>query len=650
MKRFLLLLCSAVGTALAADPVTDKSFLQELEQKAKALAYAMPPAEKLLPADTLAFLTVPDWTKAQGAFTNSATGQLWADPAMQAFKESFLEKFNAYKIQPLEQELGFHFTNFLKLARGQFTFAVVPNGWDGRSERQPGLLWLLDTKENSPLLKAQLADLRAEWTKSGRKMRTEKIRDVEFTVVIVDAQEIVKSLPQLTSVPKGPPTADEPVTTRAVEWVIGQSGALLVVSDAARDVEKVLAAQAGAALTTLAAQAAFASGAAAWRDAQGFAWVNVKSIMATLVRQPARPAEGTSTLAGLPTMEKLLGAFGLHGVQSLGFQWQQTAEGSTTVLDVRVPEKDRKGLFQILALHRLDAAAPAFIPGDAVKFSRWRIDLQSAWTVLESMLLEVSPQYAGFSKLILDTAGKDKDPAFDFRKQLLANLGDDIITAEWPFVATNSAGATSAVPGLTFIGSKNAPQMAASLRAITSIFPPEMIHYQERDFAGRTVYSVLLPSMNTDYKPLPVHYAASGSYVVMSKDARALENYLRADATNAAPLRTRAGVKEAAPRVGGTGGGYFSYQNRLELARAAFQSATNDSTALAELLGAGQFMTVLGMFGGEGSSTADLLEPKLLPPFDKVAKYFHFDVSSIGVTPEAITFKTFTPTPPALRK
>ena len=138
MKKFLLLLCCAVRAALAADSATDQSFLQALEQKARALSYVQPPAEKLLPPDTLAFLTVPDWTKAQAAFTNSSTGQLWADPAMKAFKEAFLEKFSAEKIQPLEKELGFQFTNFLNLARGQFTLGVVPNGWDGRSERQPG--------------------------------------------------------------------------------------------------------------------------------------------------------------------------------------------------------------------------------------------------------------------------------------------------------------------------------------------------------------------------------------------------------------------------------------------------------------------------------------------------------------------------------
>ena len=95
------------------------------------------------------------------------------------------------------------------LARGQFTLGVVPNGWDGRSERQPGLLWLMDAKENSSQFRTNLAGLRKKWTESGRKMRTEKIRDVEFTVVIVDAQEIVKTLPQLTPGPKTQGAADE---------------------------------------------------------------------------------------------------------------------------------------------------------------------------------------------------------------------------------------------------------------------------------------------------------------------------------------------------------------------------------------------------------------------------------------------------------
>jgi len=35
---------------------------------------------------------------------------------------------------------------------------------------------------------------------------------------------------------------------------------------------------------------------------------------------------------------------------------------------------------------------------------------------------------AGVLKLLIDNAGKDKDPDFDLRKNLFANLGDDLIT------------------------------------------------------------------------------------------------------------------------------------------------------------------------------------------------------------------------------
>ena len=623
-----------------------------LSLAAFSCAAAVPPAEKLLPADTLGFLTVPNWTNGQTSFSNSARGQLWADASMKGFKEKFFEKFSADKIQPLEKELGFKFADYLRLARGQFTIAVVPNGWDGRSEKQPGLLWLIDTAENSSQLKTNLAELHKKWTDSGRKMRTDKIRDVEFTTVIVDAQEIGKSLQKITPGPK--PATPEALKTGAmkqtVEWVIGQSGSLLIVSDAAKDVEKVLALQSGVSVPALADQAAFAATAPMLRDAQLFAWINVKPIMNTLARKRAEPpGEQQSLFGALPTMEKVLNALGLSGVQTIAFNVQQSTEGSTAHLVMRVPESARKGLFNILAVSPKDASPPPFVPADAVKFSRWRIDLQQAWTTIETMLTEISPQYAGFSKLILDTAGKDRDPNFDFRKQLLANLGDDVTSYE-KIPRGASAASGNPAPSLTLVGSKNAEQMAVSLRAVTSIFPPEMIKYSERDFLGRKIYSVLIPQMAADGKARPLTYAASGGYVAFSTDAATLEEYLRSGEGMGKSLRDFAGLNDAAQKVGGTTTGYFSFENQSESGRAAFDAAKKDPAAIASLLGVGQLSSVLDVLGSDSKSLADSFDVSLLPPYDKVAKYFHFNVSAVGVTPEQITFTMFAPTPPQLHK
>jgi hypothetical protein len=612
---------------------------------------ATPPAEKLLPADTLAFFTVPDWTKGQTTFSNSTIGRLWSDPSMKAFKEKFLENFSTNMVKPLEKELELKFSDFTSLAQGQFTIAVTPNGWDGRSDQQPGVLWIVDTKEKSPQLKTNLTELRRKWTESGKKMRTDRIRDAEFTTVIVDSQDLGKSLQKIVPGQKPPqpetPPAEEKPARKPIEWLIGQSGSLLIISDAVRDVEKVLALQSGSSVPVLAEQAAFAANAILLRDAQSFLWINVKPIMTTLARRPQQKPDQENLTGAMPSLEKALNAFGFAGVQSIACNTTHSREGSMVNVAITVPESARKGLLTILAVNPKDASPPPFVPLDAVKFDRWRIDLQQAWTTIENMLVEISPSYAGFSKLILDTAGKDKDPNFDFRKQLLANLGDDVITYEKTPRARTAADLDSP-PTLTLVGAKNADQVAASLRAVTSIFPPSMVKYNEREFLGRKVYSITLP--NSEGKAKPLSYAASGGYVAFSSDVATLEEYLRSGEGNLKPLREFPGLNEAVQKVGGTGNGYFSFKNQHETARAVFETAKKDPKAGEALLGGGPLSTLAGLTGGQGKGLSEWFDFSLLPPYDQVSKYFHFNVSAIGVAPDAITFKLFSPAPPQLRQ
>jgi hypothetical protein len=634
MKRLCLVLLFAAANAFAA----------------------VPPAEKLLPADTLAFFTVPDWPKTGTNFAHSAFGKLWADPSMKAFKEKFFEKFKADMVEPLEKELGFKFADYTGLAQGQFTIAVTRNGWDGRSEARPGLVWVVDTRGQSAQLRTNLTELRKKWTESGRNMRQEKIRGVDFTTVIVESGELGKSLKKVVPGQAAAPAAadDAKAKPKKVEWVIGQSDSLLIVSDTAKDVEKVLALQSGASVPAIGDQAAFAANAPMLRDASTFLWVNVKMIMSTLAKRPAPEAEEGSLFGAAPTIEKALAALGLGDVNTLAVNATQARDGSLVNVSINVPEAARKGLFMILDVNAKDASPPPFVPADAVKFSRWRIDLQRAWTTVENMLVEISPSFAGVSKLILDTAGKDKDPNFDFRRQLLGNLGDDVIKYEKTPRGQTAADLESP-PSVTLIGAKNAEQLASSLKAVTSLFPPQMVKYSEREFLGRTVYAFTLPNaLGGNARPL--NYAASGGYVAFSSDVASLEEYLRSGEGNVKPLREFPGLSDAAQKVGGMASGYFSFENQSETARAAFETARKNPQAVASLLGGGEGISgVLGMgaapgAGGEKGGMAKWIDPALLPAFDQVAKYFSFNVSAVGVSPNAITFKLYSPTPPQLRQ
>jgi hypothetical protein len=48
-------------------------------------------------------------------------------------------------------------------------------------------------------------------------------------------------------------------------------------------------------------------------------------------------------------------------------------------------------------------------------------------------------------------------------------------------------------------------------------------------------------------------------------------------------------------------------------------------------------------------SFKDLMDFSLLPPFDSIAKYFHFNVYGESASVDGLTFKWFEPVPPGLK-
>src|ERR1043165_3901771 len=91
----------------------------------------IPPAEKLLPKDTLGVVSVPDVNKAREVYARAPMTQLWDDPAMKPFREKFMDKFRSEWVKPLERDLGTSLTNYYSLLQGQLTLAYVQNGWEG---------------------------------------------------------------------------------------------------------------------------------------------------------------------------------------------------------------------------------------------------------------------------------------------------------------------------------------------------------------------------------------------------------------------------------------------------------------------------------------------------------------------------------------
>ena len=155
---------------------------------------AIPPAENLLPADTLFFLTVPDCAALRTTAHQSPQWLFWSDPAMKPFHDKFTAKFEETLVAPLEQALGLKLADFADLPQGQFTLAVTQNGWTGGDDPPPGVVLLLDTGDKSDLLKTNLDALKKKWTDGGKPIRTEEVRGISFSVVTLSSNDIPPSL------------------------------------------------------------------------------------------------------------------------------------------------------------------------------------------------------------------------------------------------------------------------------------------------------------------------------------------------------------------------------------------------------------------------------------------------------------------------
>lgn len=616
------------------------------------LRAAIPSPEKLLPEDTLVLLTAPDFAKLSQASAATPQVLLWNDPAMKPFKEKFLNKWNEEFLTPLERELDIKVADYTSLLQGQLTFAIIQNGWKGQAGEEPGLLLLVDTKDKSDQLKKNLGDLRKKCSTSGRTVRTEKIRDVDFLVLPISSNDVPKTLrkffPKSSDAPEEGEEKHPQKADKKDEVVIGQSGSLLILANSVKAAEGVVVRLGGSA-PSLADFAPYqANHLALFRDAPLYGWINVKTFMNVLLPVlKEKKGQEQNPLDVAP--EKAFNALGLSALKTVSATVRQSAEGALVEIFLGVPESTRQGLFKILAGEAKEATPPPFVPAEVVKFQRWRIDGQKTWATLQQAVGEISPQAVNALNFMLDSANtyaREKDPAFDIRKNLIGNFGDDIISYEKKH--SEGADPLASGPSLVLLSSPNAEQFVAALKSVL-VFMNQQTAPQEREFLGRKIFSIPLafPGRPASSKNPVLHYGATKGYVAFSTDASMVEEYFRTSEGNPAkPLREIAGLAEAAQKVAGPASSLFGYENDVESMRIAIDLLRKTSTDSS--FGAGLFSAAVGL-GGSEKTLKEWLDFSLLPPFEKISKYFHFSVYGGSASVEGLTFKMFTPVPPALK-
>lgn len=599
--------------------------------------WAAPKPAALLPRNAVAMMTIPDMSKAKAAFLNDPYIRLFSDPAMKGYAEGMKEIFVEKLWEQLEKRLNVQLTDYADLIQGQITVALfVEMRVEGLSF---DVLIAMDSGDQSEGLAEKFEAFRNRLSEEGQVLKPMTIRDHSFFRVQTKASQ---GLPN--------------------QWFMGQVDSFLMIASRLELMQKSLAAGFGGG-SSLAEDPAFSRiFSNRFKDSYVYGWVNFAEIYQRLIlpqvlSMDRRFARNPNPFA--PKPKAILDALGLESLQGLAFNMKRLAAGSMMEFALAVPKESRDGLFGLMNFEEKDCMPLPQISDKVVSFNRVRFDLSRSWNDLENTLINLVPFVASLDKMFLEGLGKDKNPNFDFRESFFENLGDDIITIGFPPRSSglNNFTELTTPPSLTLLGSPRPKELAEAIIVVVSSIPSNQKIVKDRSFQGRTIYTIRIPGLPMPGTPpgqnpfastTSLYMAADDGYVIFSMDEQMMEDYLRGVGSNHRPLSGVSGLSQAKGFLSQTPLTSFRYDNATILMKGVWEwfreNADSQNPEIRDAFG----LSVPNAFWLDWSAAfADLL-PKL-PPFERVAKYFHYSVGGTSSDAHYLNYRWFFPTPPGLK-
>lgn len=605
-----------------------------------------PVARRLLPPETIAFITVPNAAQARTRWKDQSPAKLWADPAMGPFRDHFGRNYERRVLEPLTALTSVAWKDLFALAEGQLTLALLQSTPTNGPAGSVSQLLVLDAGARLDRLTTLFEAAREAPLPQGVTRTNISIHGVDFLNIEM-SQPAWRGWLETAFPP--PPNATPPQSGPSTpqRLLIGRSGSVLVAATAIEGLEAVVArldGPADAAPPDVLLAALESEGS---REVLCHGFLTGPAILTHLQAALAHQASRWRTFQPLP---RILRAMGLGGIQSVTLAVRARAEGWFLDLQLAAPAAGRTGLLKLLELEVGETAPPPFIPADVLTYRRFRMPGESAWRQVERIVRDIDPSLLGLLQLLTGYAGKTEDADFDFDKGIIEKLGNDWIAATFRTPATGGKPAGDAEPqpqGVLLIGTPTPADLFHGLNLIAAptylatFLPPDAPApvRSETPFHGRTLMSVATPIVPWSQSETgALHVVALDEYVAMAGSPAALEPLV--SDPPAPSLKDTPAFARAVATLGGSQGGALFYRNEREVVRAWFEKLRRSPETLTERLGWAAFSeratrTV--------SAIASWLELGSLPPFEHVAKHFGFSLGRGGVTPSGLHITLFRP-------
>jgi len=594
-----------------------------------SLRAELPIPEAWLPTNTLAFLTIPDASALESAWSSFPPGRLWADPAMAAFR-NHAESATVHDVEaPISEITGLPLGELPALARGQVTLAWIDESATRATNFTLRPLFLLDAGTNVAALDAWLRN-----PPPGKPASGVQIRGVPFSRRLLPRTELQpiwdRVFPKLEEM-RSPASASD---ATPLSLFVGRSDSHLLASTSTNALANALERLANGAQPRVPPTAVLPG--TLLRGS-----LSIPPLLRLLSSTPLSIGALTGPDAG-PSFARIAAALGITQLRQVQAAVRSDAAGWYVDWRLAIPEGARKGLFAMLPFQPLDAAPPAFIPALCQEFLRLRIPGAPAWGHLEGLLKDIDPALLGVLQIFTGYAGKTDDADFDFYKGIIDRLGNDWIWAKVP--AAGPSGSAS----LLVVGSPKADELLHGVRLVASptylatFFPPDTPppHRTQRTVQGQSVTSIELPPMPWSHGATGAfHFAERQGFVAFASDLTALSGFLAPHAPSS--LAQHPAFRDAARRVGGTDHGYFGFSDERPTGARLFEAYRRSPHALSQHF---SWIAISPTATGIMVGLEDRLDGSLLPPFEKVATHFGPRFTRGKSTPDALEWTTFRPT------
>ena len=455
--------------------------------------------EKLLPKETLIFVTIPDVSQSKAEWDKSTGGAMFRDAELKPFLDDLKKKLSELSEQ-VQGELGVSIDDLLKLPQGEVTFAVME-----QPARKVSAVLMVDYGDSKEIVEKLLKKLH-ESLEDATEHSAEDVNDVEIhTFTFKDAGE------------------DFPFKTLSY---FNDENHLVFGSEMAA-LKAILDRWEGDSDNTLAANDTFKHVMSRCQDESGEPSMKFFVDPIGLVRAGISMAQASQPQVGMAVpFISMLGFDKLKGWGGATYM----ATGDFDAVSKTYVYAEAAGVLSVFQLPATELAPPKWVSAGASMYVGGNWNVGGAYQAIEGLV----DMFQGRNALarIMDQVANN-EPGIHPKKDFL-----DLLDGKFHVVGGGQAKDDDDAVANPFFVALTVKDGAKAKKLLAKLATMDGADVESRDFNGETVYEVSLPDQT-------MSFAVAEGQLVITNDTPMLEGMLRSDtAAAAATLADSAAFKQ----------------------------------------------------------------------------------------------------------